>query len=165
MNAIIISIFVSILIGAFASFIVWFIPAEIYEPNIKLKSYNQTYKSSNEEKESRQMIKRNLHIVNESSIFAAYNITCFAELLDEDNNIVYREEKHIPIVKANTKETGAIVLPFERLPISRLKKENVVKIEINLVYENRYGTKKTSGPWWIRDYDLEKKSFEPKLEK
>lgn len=169
MGTIIISIVSSIIIGAIASFVVWVIPAEKFEPRIKLACYNQKIvedyiPSINGKKLKRQMMKRNIHIVNDSQIFAAYNVTCFAELLDGDNNIVYREEKRLPIVKANTTETNAIVLPFERLSVIKLKKEKVVKIELNIVFENRYGTKKTSGPWWIKGYDLEKNTFNPKLE-
>lgn len=169
MGTIIISIVSSIIIGAIASFVVWVIPAEKFEPEIKLACYNQnmvddSITNINGKKLKRQMMKRNIHIVNDSQIFAAYNVTCFAELLDGDNNIVYREEKRLPIVKANTTETNAIVLPFERLSVIKLKKEKVVKIELNIVFENRYGTKKTSGPWWIKGYDLEKNTFNPKLE-
>lgn len=169
MCTIITSVLLSVVIGAVASFIVWVIPAEKFKPKIRLVCYNQktiedSVKNSKGEMIKYYYLKRNVHIVNDSFRFSAYNITCFAELLDEENNIVYREEKRLPIVQSNTTETNALILPFERLSIAKLKKENVIKIKLNLVYENRYGTKKTSGPWWIRDYDLEKKTFEPKLD-
>ena len=170
MCTIIISIISSIIVGAIASFIVWIIPAEKFEPQLKIVCYNQkivedSVKDSKGEESHRKLIKRNIQIVNHSSIFAAYNITCFAELLDDNNNIVYREEQKLPIIKAKIRETDAIVLPFERLPISKLKKENVIKIEFNLVYENRYGTKKTSGPWWVKEYDTDTNSFTTTSEK
>lgn len=169
MCSILITILSSIVLGAISSFVVWVIPAEKFEPNIRIVLYNQRkvtdyVKNTNGKTVKRLFLKRTVHIVNDSPQYAAYNMTCFAELLDDNNNIVYREEKKIPIVKANTSETDAIVLPFERLPIDKLKKANVVKIEINLVYENRYGTKKTTGSWWIRSYNLEKNTFEPELE-
>ena len=41
MSTIIISIATSIIIGAIASFVVWVIPAEKFEPEIKLACYNQ----------------------------------------------------------------------------------------------------------------------------
>lgn len=164
MSTIIISILTSIIIGAIASFIVWVIPTEKFEPKIRLVSYNQkivedVIKDSNGKNIKRQVLKRNVHIVNTPSKFAAYNVTCFADLLDEDNNIVYHEEKKVPIVEANTTETDAVVLPFERLSVAKLMKENVIKIELNLVFENRYGTKKTSGPWWVKEYEINTSSF------
>lgn len=164
MCTIIVSILSSIIVGAIASFIVWIIPAEKFDPQIKLVCYNQkvvedSVKDSNGEESHRKLMKRNVQIVNHSPKFAAYNITCFAELLDENNNIVYREEQKLPIIKANIMETDAIVLSFARLPLSKLKKENVIKIEFNLVFENRYGTKKTSGPWWVKEYDTDTNSF------
>jgi len=165
----IIPIIIGAVAGAIATFIIWFIPTEAFKPRIKIKSYNQpqekiTFTNLNGSKREELFLKRNIHIVNDSLLFAAYNVTCFVELLDADTNIVYHEAKELPIVKANIREEKATVLPFRKLAVDKVVETKAIKIKLYLIYENRYGTKKTSGPWWVKKYNVVDQSFVPELE-
>lgn len=169
MNIVISLIVVPVIIGVFASFIVWYLPTERFNPSGRLVSYNQHYieedfVDSKGSARKRQMIKRNIHITNNSPKFAMYNITCFFEFLDSDNNIVYHEDKQQAYSPANTTEEHPLIIPFKSLPLSKIEQWKPIKIKMFLIYENRYGTKKISGPWWIREYDTGKTTFEPKLD-
>ena len=122
------SIILSIIIGAFASFIVWFVPTECFNPKIKPVSCNQKEESetiinSKGESVTKQVLKRNVHIINESSMCAAYNITCFFEFFDDENNIVYHEEKQQAYTKANTKKDHSVVIPFKKLQIANVEQK------------------------------------------
>lgn len=168
----IIAIIIGAVAGAIATFIIWVIPTEAFKPKIRIETYNQpseittvTKKDGNKEKkEEIRFLKRNIHIVNGSMLFAAYHVTCFVELHDAETNIVYREDKTLPVVKANNSD-HPIVLPFRKLSVDTLKATNATSIKLYLVYENRYGTKKTSGPWWIKKYNYTEQTFIPELEK
>lgn len=162
----IIPIIIGAVAGAIATFINWIIPTEAFKPRIKIKSYNQpqetiTFTNLDGSKKEELFLKRNIHIVNDSLLFAAYNVSCFVELLDADMNIVYRETKELPVVKSNIREDKAIVLPFRKLSAAKLVETQAIKIKLNLVYENRYGTKKTSGTWWVKKYNVHDKTFVP----
>lgn len=163
------AIIIGAVVGAIATFVIWVIPTEAFKPRIRIKTYNQppeiiTITKKNDSKEEIRCLKRNIHIVNDSILFAAYHVTCFVELHDAETNIVYREDKTLPVVKANTSDYP-IVLPFRKLPIDTLKATRATSITLHLVYENRYGTKKTSGPWLIEKYNYTEQTFIPKLEK
>lgn len=95
--------------------------------------------------------------------FAAYKVTCFVQL-DVEESIVYREEKTLPIVRANNLG-HSVVLPYKRQTVHELEGLQATRIEMDLVYENRYGTKKTSGPWTIEKYNLSDQKFIPSLKK
>lgn len=165
------SIIIGAVAGAIATFIIWFIPTEAFKPKIRIETYNQSpeiitiSKEVDGKKENKQIrcLKRNIHIVNDSMLFAAYHVTCFVELRDADTSIVYREDKALPIVKANISD-HPIVLPFRKLPVDTLEATKAVSIKLYLVYENRYGTKKTSGPWLIKKYNFTEQTFIPELE-
>lgn len=165
----IVSIIIGAVVGAIATFIIWIIPTEAFKPKIKIDVYNQipdnvTFIRPDGNIKEKRFLKRNVHIVNGSSRFAAYNVTCFVELLDANGHIVYREDKALPVVKANISE-HPIVLPFRKLTITELEETKATSIRLNLVYENRYGTKKTTGPWYIKKYNYTDQTFIPELEK
>lgn len=158
------------IVGALASLIVWYIPTERFKPKDRIISYNQRKEEEisiniKGDRNIRQILKRNIHITNSSPKFAAYNVTCFFEFIDGESNIVYHEEKQQAYAAANTTEDHPLIIPFKGLPITKIEQWEPVKIKLYLIYENRYGTKKVSGPWWVRDYSLEKNTFEPKLER
>lgn len=161
------SIIIGAIAGAIATFIIWVIPTEAFKPRIGIKTYNQpsekiTITDKKDGKKEIQRLSRNIHIVNDSMLFAAYNVTCFVELYDANANIVYREDKTLPVVKANISE-HPIVLPFRKLQVDTLEATKATSITLHLVYENRYGTKKTSGPWVIEKYNFTEQTFIPKL--
>lgn len=168
MNTLMLTILVPIIIGALASFIVWYMPTERFLPKDKIVCYNQRKEDDNRIDSNcstivRTLLKRNVHIVNKSSKFAAYNITCFFEFIDDESNIVYHEEKQQAYMAANTTEVHPLIIPFKGIPISKIEQLKPNKIRLFLIYENRYGTKKVSGPWWIKGYDLDRTTFEPEL--
>lgn len=160
-------IIVPIVIGVIASFIVWYLPTECFKPSGEIVSYNQEVEKTVIE-ESKPIdgkdLKRNVHIINNSPRFAMYNITCFFEFIDSNSNIVYHEEKQQAYASAKTTEDHPLVIPFKSLPVSEIEQNKPIKIKMILVYENRYGTKKVSGPWWIREYNKDKNTYVPELD-
>jgi len=169
MDILVLEYLIPIFIGALASFIVWYIPAERFIPTNSVISYNQHKEDEctinpKGEITVNKILKRNIHLINSSRIYAAYNITCFFEYIDDECNIVYHEEKQQAYMAANTKRNHPLVIPFKVLYVSEIEKLKPINIRLFLVYENRYGTKKISGPWLIKGYNLDKNSFEPKLE-
>lgn len=153
------TIITPIIVGSIASFIAWYIPSERFSPKGQIVRYNQFFVDVEGKDSKHPILKRNVQIANTSSVFAMYNISCFFEFIDAENNIVYHEEKQQAYAAAKTTEDNLVIIPFKMLPVSEIEKWKPVKVKLVLIYENRYGTKKVSDFWKISEYDIKRNTF------
>lgn len=153
---------VPIFIGVIASFVAWYIPAEIFNPEVKGIRYNQaiyveSVDDTKEKFELKKKLRRHLYLCNNSPKYAAYNIFYRFEFYDDKDNVVYFESDTFPFIPARQ---NRISIPLQTLSVNKLATKNVVRGEIQIIYENRYGTKKTSGIYSIKEYTMDKTSYE-----
>lgn len=150
-----------IIIGIVASFVAWLIPAEKFRPKIVGIRYNQIInedvKNVNEKVEKRATLQRHIEIQNLSSMYAAYNIFYRFEFYDNKGQNVYFEGDIYPYIAANS---GTISIPLRTIPVDKMSPKNIVRGQLQLIYENRYGTKKKSDTYHIEEYTIDKKSYE-----
>lgn len=150
-----------IAIGIIASFIAWFIPAEKFKPEIIGVRYNQVVieediLSEGGKTELKRKIRRHIQIKNISPKFAAYNIFYRFEFYDDKGENVYFEGDIFPYMAANS---GEISIPLITLSVNRIIPKNIVRGQLQLIYENRYGTKKKSDTYIIEEYTIDKTSY------
>lgn len=149
-------ILIPILIGAIASFFAWIIPAELFIPQISAKRYSEdTEIVINKTKDGEEIIDyftRKILVKNNSFLFAGYNLSYSFEFYNSDNNIVYSESWNY----SHIKRRGSRVLPLKAIRVDELKAKKVVGFSLSIICENRYGTKKKSGPYIIQDYTISK---------
>ena len=159
-------IILPILIGIVASFITWYIPAEKFKPEIVGIRYNQVIieenlKTLGDKNElvdhKRKSLRRHIQIQNLSPTYAAYNVFYRFEFYGDNGQNVYFEGDIFPYISANS---GEISIPLMTLSVNRLLSKNVVRGQFQLIYENRYGTKKKSDTYLIEEYTIDKTSYQ-----
>lgn len=134
--------------GTVSSFLVWYVPARVIMPRIKCSGFVQLDS------------KRKVSIVNESKYYDAYDLTCYIEYLDDNDNDIFREVSQIPLLGKNTAtkiKLRTISTPQKLQKDSRPSKQMFLeretrKLRLTITYHNRYGSKKST-PTWLIDYN------------
>ena len=154
------NIIIPIIIGIAASFIAWIIPAELLIPRISAMRYSEEKEvvknKTKETEEEIEYLTRKILVKNKSFLYSAYNISYSFEFYNSDDTIVYSESWTFPHLKRGEKRA----MPLKAIKLDDLNSKKVVGFSLSIICENRYGTKKKSGPYKMSEYRIDKKSYQ-----
>lgn len=136
-------IIVALLCGGASSLLVWYVPARVIMPKISCGTFVHISK------------KREISINNESKRFDAFDLICYVEYINKDDEDIFSETSTIPILKRsscnykvrlktlsspnNTQKDG-------RQSSKMFIESQTKNIRVTITYQNKFGSRQSTSP-------------------
>ena len=104
--------------------------------------------------------KRKIKVINESKDYDAFDLICYIEYIDKNDNDILSETSMIPILEMNSSNNinlKTVSLPQRTPQDGRPSRKMFVesqtkKLKVTITYQNKYGSRMSTSPkYW--DYN------------
>lgn len=136
-------VIVALICGGISSFLVWFVPAKCVMPKIKCGTFTHINN------------KREISIINESKWHDAFDLICYIEYVNKDDDDIFTEVSSIPIVEKNNCNykiklktlSSPSKTPKDGRPSLKMFIESQTKtVKVTITYHNKYGSRRSTAP-------------------